>query len=79
MKNYWKRFRDPGNQRGLLLISPTLLWMIGLLIIPLILVFIISFGGRDSDGNVIYTFGVGNYIRLLGYSFSQPCGSTPAP
>ena len=36
--NAWKRFRDPENRRGLALISPTLLWMIGLLIIPLVLI-----------------------------------------
>src|ERR1700687_4432812 len=77
--NYRQRFRDRDNQRGLLLISPTLLWMIGLLIIPLILVVIISFGRRDPDGNVIYAFDLGNYIRLMGWRTSQPCGSTPPP
>jgi spermidine/putrescine transport system permease protein len=77
--NYWRRFRDRDNQRGLLLISPTLLWMIGLLIIPLILVLITSFGRRDPDGNVIYAFNIGNYVRLMGYSLSQPCGTTPPP
>jgi spermidine/putrescine transport system permease protein len=75
----WQRFRDRDNQRGLLLISPTLLWMIGLLIIPLILVLITSFGRRDPDGNVIYAFDLSNYIRLMGFSISQPCGSTPPP
>lgn len=65
--------------RGLLLISPTLLWMFGLLIIPLILVIITSFGQRDPDGNVIYTFSFANYLRLLGYSTTFPCGDTPPP
>jgi|SRR5579859_390465 len=74
-----KRIRDRDSRRGLALISPTLLWMIALLIIPLILVLITSFGRRDPDGNVIYAFDIGNYIRLLGYSTSQPCGTTPAP
>jgi spermidine/putrescine transport system permease protein len=74
-----KRIRDRDSRRGLALISPTLLWMIALLIIPLILVLITSFGRRDPDGNVIYAFDIGNYIRLLGYSTSQPCGATPAP
>src|SRR5258708_11741296 len=77
--NFWQRFHDRGNQRGLALISPTLLWMIGLLIIPLILVLITSFGRRDPDGNVIYAFDLSNYIRLTGLSAGQPCGATPAP
>jgi len=77
--NAWKRFRDPQNQRGLLLISPTLLWMIGLLIIPLVLVVITSFGQRSADGNVIYQFFLSNYLRLIGYNQTGTCGTTPAP
>ncbi len=77
--NILKRLRDKNSRRGLWLISPTLLWMIGLLIIPLILVAITSFGQRDPDGNVIYTFSVNNYLRLMGYSFNAPCGDTPPP
>ena len=77
--NFWRRFGDRDNQRGLALISPTLLWMIVLLIIPLILVLITSFGRRDPDGNVIYAFDLNNYIRLTGISTNQPCGAAPAP
>ena len=79
MNTVMDRLRRRENQRGLLLISPTLVWMIVLLIIPLILVVITSFGRRDPDGNVIYAFNPGNYIRLLGYSTTQPCGNTPPP
>src|SRR5258707_10224202 len=79
MDSALKRAQSRDNQRGLLLISPTLLWMIGLLIIPLILVVITSFGRRDPDGNVIYAFDLSNYIRLTGVSISQPCGATPPP
>lgn len=71
--------RNKDAKRGLLLISPTMLWMIGLLIIPLILVVITSFGRRDPDGNVIYTFTLDNYLRLIGYSFDAPCDTTPPP
>ncbi|MGH2520976.1 MAG: ABC transporter permease [Anaerolineales bacterium] len=74
-----RRFRDKASQRGLLLMSPTLLWMIGLLIIPLILVVITSFGQRDTDGNVIYTFTLDNYLRLIGFSLDVPCGTTLPP
>ncbi len=61
-----KRLRDKDTRNGWLLISPTMLWMIGLLIIPLILVVITSFGRRSSDGEVIYTFTLDNYLRLAG-------------
>jgi spermidine/putrescine transport system permease protein len=63
--------------QGILLISPTLLFMMGLLIIPLILTVIVSFGQRDADGNVIYTFSLDNYLRLAGYS--SDCGDAPTP
>ncbi len=79
MQGVRPRLISRDSQRGLLLISPTLLWMIALLIIPLILVVITSFGRRDPDGNVIYTFDLVNYIRLMGVSTSQPCGGTPPP
>ena len=79
MRSLGRRFLDRGNQRGLLLISPTLLVLIGLLIIPLILVVITSFGQRSADGNVIYQLSIDNYLRLIGFSATAACGSTPAP
>ena len=63
-----QRLRERKSLQGTLLVSPALLWMIVLLIIPLILVVIISFGQRDADGNVIYTFKLDNYVRLTGYT-----------
>jgi len=62
-----KRLREDKPLQGTILVSPTLLWMIVLLIIPLLLIAVISFGRRNPDGNVIYTFSLHNYIRLLGY------------
>ncbi len=53
--------------QGFLLVLPALLWMVFLLIIPLMLTIITSFGQRDADGNVIYTFTLENYARLLGF------------
>ena len=38
----------------------------GLLIIPLLLTLVISFGRRAADGTVIYDFSVDNYVRLSG-------------
>ncbi len=63
-----RKLRENKSWQGTLLISPTLLWLIVLLIIPLLLTLVISFGKRDSDGGVIYTFTLENYQRLLGIS-----------
>src|SRR5215216_2610944 len=63
-----KKLRESKRLQGTLLITPTLLWMVILLIIPLILTLITSFGRRDPDGNVIYTFTLDNYLRLIGFS-----------
>ena len=63
-----RRLRENQGLRGTLLISPALLWMIVLLVVPLILIVITSFGGRDPDGNVIYGFGLDNYARLTGHT-----------
>lgn len=79
MTTFFAKLKDPDNRRGILLISPTLLWMFVLLIIPLVLVVITSFGQRDADGNVIYTFTFSNYLKLVGYSTDAPCGETPPP
>lgn len=61
-----RKLRENKSLQGTLLIAPTLLWMIVLLIIPLLLTFVISFGRRAADGGVIYTFTLDNYIRLIG-------------
>ncbi len=71
-----KRLRENKSAQGTLLITPTLVFMVGLLIIPLILTLIVSFGKRSPDGNVIYTFGLHNYIRILGISSDCPGGQS---
>jgi spermidine/putrescine transport system permease protein len=63
-----KKLRENKNAQGGLLVTPTMVVMIGLLIIPLLLTLVISFGKRDPDGQVIYTFTLENYLRLTGYS-----------
>lgn len=60
--------RENKKLQGLLLIAPTLLWMLALLIIPLLLTLVTSFGARDADGNVIYTVSLTNYLRLIGFT-----------
>ena len=69
-----KRLRENKSAQGTLLASPTLLWMIGLLIVPLLLTLVISFGKRSPDGDVIYTFTLDNYVRLIGYSTDCDAG-----
>ncbi len=69
-----KRLRENKSLQGTLLVSPTLLWMIVLLIIPLLLTLVVSFGTRDADGGVIYGFSFHNYVRLIGISNDCPDG-----
>ena len=71
-----KRLRENKSSQGTVLVMPTLLWMVALLIIPLILTLIVSFGRRSADGEVIYSFNLENYTRLLG--FSTNCASGQA-
>jgi spermidine/putrescine transport system permease protein len=63
-----QKLRENKTLQGTLLILPTLAWMIALLILPLLLTVITSFGRRDADGNVIYTFTLDNYLRLMGFT-----------
>lgn len=71
-----RRLRENKSLQGTILASPTLLFMVGLLIIPLLLTLVISFGRRSEDGNVIYTFTLNNYIRLIGISTNCADGSS---
>ena len=71
-----KRLREDKALQGTLLVIPTLVFMVWLLIIPLILTLIISFGKRDADGGVIYTFSLANYARLIGISSNCSNGAS---
>lgn len=71
-----RRLREDRSLQGLILILPTLVFMVGLLIIPLILTLVVSFGQRSPDGGVIYTFTLENYLRLLGYETDCPAGQS---
>lgn len=68
----FQRLREDKALQGTLLILPTLAVMVGLLIIPLGLTLIASFGQRSADGGVIYAFTFDNYLRLVGFDTS--CG-----
>lgn len=63
-----QQIRENRRLQGLLLISPAMFVMVMLLVIPLTLTVITSFGQRDADGNVIYTFTLENYWRLMGFT-----------
>ncbi len=69
-----QKLRENKVIQGFLLILPSNAWMIALLIIPLALSVVTSFGRRDSDGNVIYTFTLDNYTRLAGMVAEPGCG-----
>jgi len=69
-----KRFRENKSFQGTILATPTLIFMIVLLIVPLILTAIISLGTRSPDGNVIYGFSLHNYARLFGINTECPTG-----
>ncbi len=69
----FKRLREDKSLQGTILASPSNLFMVVLLIIPLFLTLIISFGRRAPNGTVIYTFTLDNYIRLAG--FDPACAS----
>ena len=71
----FQRLRENRSAQGTLLALPTIVWMLALLIIPLLLTLVVSFGRRSADGNVIYTFSLDNYIRLLGISIQCPNGA----
>ena len=69
-----QRLRENKSAQGTLLALPTTVWLFVLLIIPLILTLVVSFGKRSPDGNVIYSFTLDNYVRLFGYSTDCPEG-----
>jgi spermidine/putrescine transport system permease protein len=63
-----QKLRENRSLQGILLMTPTMIIMVALLILPLVLTVITSFGQRDPDGNVIYTFTLENYWRLMGFT-----------
>jgi spermidine/putrescine transport system permease protein len=63
----FQKLRENPALQGTVLVSPTFLWMLVLLIVPLLLTVVTSFGGRSADGNVVYGFSLANYARLIGF------------
>ena len=81
-----RRIRESLRLRGIGLISPTMLYLIIFLIVPLGMVVFFSFMTRGPYGNVVYKFNLDNYLRLqdplyyriLGYSISTAALTTLA-
>ena len=80
----FKKLREEPRYQGLALISPTVIYLVLFLVLPLLLVVLLSFMARGPYGNVIYRLNLDNYIRLfdplylriLGYSLSTAALTT---
>jgi len=66
-----KAIRERLSLQGLILISPTMFWLIVFLLVPLVLIVVISFGARGIYGNVEYTFNLDNYARLFDKGYAS--------
>jgi spermidine/putrescine transport system permease protein len=60
-----KRIREDPATQGLTLISPSLIFLIIFLLLPLLLVVVLSFMTRGPYGNVVYRLNPENYLRLI--------------
>lgn len=60
-----KKLRENPSSQGLTLISPSMLYLLIFMLIPLVLVTLLSFMSRGTYGNVVYQFNLENYSRLI--------------
>jgi spermidine/putrescine transport system permease protein len=60
-----RKLREEAKFQGLALISPTLIYLLIFMIVPMILVVVISFLNRGTYGNIEYRFNIDNYVRLI--------------
>ncbi len=51
--------------RANLILLPTALWLAVFMLIPLVILFVYSFGSRDQLGRVIIDFNLANYVRFF--------------
>jgi len=54
-------------KRGLLFLSPGMLWLIIFLVLPGLTLILVSFASRGAYGELVWEFSLENYKRLLGY------------
>jgi spermidine/putrescine transport system permease protein len=57
--------RESTTAQGLVLVSPTALYLLAFMLLPMLLVAGLSFMTRGPYGNVVYRFNLDNYGRLL--------------
>ncbi len=62
---FLKRFQEDPRYQGIGLISPTLIYLIIFMILPLLLVVVLSVMSRGPYGNVVYRLNFDNYTRLI--------------
>ena len=60
-----RRLRENPRSQGLALISPTFLYLMIFMILPMVLVVILSLLTRGPYGNVVYRLNLSNYTRLI--------------
>jgi spermidine/putrescine transport system permease protein len=64
-----QRLREREGTPGVLLIAPTMLWLIIFLVVPLLLIVVISFAARGQYGDVVYTFSLDKYLTLFNQQY----------
>jgi spermidine/putrescine transport system permease protein len=85
-KSWLRIIREQPAAQGTLLISPTMIYLLLFLLLPLLLIVILSLATRGPYGNVIYQFNYENYtrlldslyLRILGYSLFTATATTLA-
>jgi spermidine/putrescine transport system permease protein len=60
-----RRFQEDPKSQGMALISPTFIYLLIFMILPMLLVVILSILTRGPYGNVVYRINLGNYSRLI--------------
>lgn len=65
MEQVLQFFRNRPTARAAALLSGSLIWLVGFLVVPLVYLFLVSFARRSPEGLVEWTLGIGNYVRAL--------------
>jgi spermidine/putrescine transport system permease protein len=65
METVFQFFRARPGLRTATLLSGSLVWLVGCLLIPLLYLFLVSFARRSPDGLVEWEFGLTNYVRAF--------------
>jgi spermidine/putrescine transport system permease protein len=55
------------SKRGLMFLSPGMLWLLIFLVLPGLVLILVSFAGRGAYGELVWQFSLENYKRLTGF------------